>query len=333
MNAHRTRTHGRWLELALAGLVAACSAEPTPSNGSGTGCEPLARVACACPDGSSSGQQTCNAEGSAYSECLGCGMSIELGAGMTAGVGTGGLSGTTGFGPAGEGQGGVMGYAGAMTTGGFPGTGGTAEGGTPSTGGAATGGTAGGMATGGTAGSAGSAGGSAGASGSASSGSDDVPDTPECAAAADWPAEWVAWEEQVLALVNQERAEGNTCGGAYYGPAAALVMNPILRCSARLHSLDMLQRDFFSHTNPDGVGSCERMADLGYRWSAIAENISTYSTPESAVSTWMQSTGHCQNIMSPDLEETGVGYAGDAQEDYWTQTFGTPGGGTTQNCY
>ena len=50
------------------------------------------------------------------------------------------------------------------------------------------------------------------------------------------------------------------------------------------------------------------------------------ATPESVVSGWLQSPGHCANIMNPALRELGVGYAyngNSTYRHYWVQDFGT----------
>src|SRR5690606_30235384 len=85
-------------------------------------------------------------------------------------------------------------------------------------------------------------------------GSPDVPATDRCAAVADWDPEWVQFEEEVLLLVNEFRSAPADCGvEGQFAAAPPLSMNPILRCSARLHSLDMFERNYFEHETPDGV--------------------------------------------------------------------------------
>jgi uncharacterized protein YkwD len=158
-----------------------------------------------------------------------------------------------------------------------------------------------------------------------------VPDTEHCASVQDWDAEWVAFEEEVLALVNASRAQPADCGvEGQFQPAAALTMDPILRCSARLQSLDMFEREFFDHVNPDGVDPFERMSDAGFSGSYLGENIAQgQRTPEDVMADWMESDGHCANIMRPEFTSIGVGFDPGAQtrggkSNFWTQNFGTP---------
>jgi uncharacterized protein YkwD len=128
-------------------------------------------------------------------------------------------------------------------------------------------------------------------------------------------------EADVLELVNEQRAMGAKCGGTIFGPAAPLSEDVLLEEAARAHALDMVERDFFSHENPDGDEMADRVDAVGYAWSALGENIAAgQTTPEDVMASWMNSPGHCSNIMNPDFEEVGIGF----YEDHWTQVFGKP---------
>lgn len=154
----------------------------------------------------------------------------------------------------------------------------------------------------------------------------DVPDNAYCADVADWDPSWVALEEDVLDLVNAERAQGGTCGGDSYAPSDPLEMQPALRCAARVHALDMIDRGFFDHINPDGDGPYERSAYAGYDAMWSGENIAAGSvTAEGVMDQWMNSPGHCSNILFEDFTEIGVGYVpGGPYGTMWVQVFGTP---------
>lgn len=163
---------------------------------------------------------------------------------------------------------------------------------------------------------------SAGSSGPA------VPDNDYCAGVAQWSESEIRFESEVLELVNERRAAGASCGGQAFGAAEPLAMESALLCAARVHSLDMAERGFFGHDNPDGEGPFDRMRRAGYRFSAAGENIAAgQSTPQMVVQGWMDSAGHCRNIMNADYTELGVGYVQtDTAEfsHYWTQVFGEP---------
>ena len=154
----------------------------------------------------------------------------------------------------------------------------------------------------------------------------DVPDNAYCEDVADWDPSYAALEEAVLDLVNEERGVGGTCGSDSYPPSDPLSMVPELRCAARVHALDMIARDFFDHTNPDGDGPYERSTYAGYDAMWSGENIAAGSvTAEGVMGQWMNSPGHCSNILFPDFTEIGVGYTpGGAYGSMWVQVFGSP---------
>lgn len=155
---------------------------------------------------------------------------------------------------------------------------------------------------------------------------DDPPALPQneyCAAVEDWDAAWAQFEQDVLDLVNERRAAGADCDSeGDFAPAGPLTMNGALQCAARNHSMDMAVRGFFSHVNPDGDTPGERISASGYSPSGWGENIAGgYPTPESVVDGWMNSDGHCANIMNGNFTEIGVGYYEGA---YWTLVFARP---------
>ncbi|HLM05075.1 MAG TPA: CAP domain-containing protein [Blastococcus sp.] len=119
-------------------------------------------------------------------------------------------------------------------------------------------------------------------------------------------------EAEVLALVNQERAAAG-CG--------ALAADGALAAVARNHSADMRDRDFFDHTNPDGLDPLERAAAA--RLDARAENIAAGQPDAAAVmDDWMNSAGHRANILDCSLTRLGVGMAEGSGGPWWTQLFG-----------
>lgn len=132
------------------------------------------------------------------------------------------------------------------------------------------------------------------------------------------------FEGQVLTLVNQARAQARTCGTQSFAATTPLAANDALRTAAHNHSQDMAVRNFFDHTNPDGVTFDQRITNAGYSWRAAAENIAAgASTPQDVVAGWLKSSGHCANIMNPIYNDLGVGYyRGGSAGHYWTQDFG-----------
>jgi uncharacterized protein YkwD len=131
------------------------------------------------------------------------------------------------------------------------------------------------------------------------------------APAAPMPTGIPAFEAEVTRLTNIERSK-NGC--------AALRVDPRLQTAAELHSKDMVDRNYFDHTTPDGKGPGDRAAAQGYpNWSG--ENIAQgYPTSAAVVQGWMNSPGHRANILNCQSKATGVGF--DARDNMWTQMFG-----------
>ena len=141
-----------------------------------------------------------------------------------------------------------------------------------------------------------------------------------------WDASWDSFESQVLVLVNQKRAAGATCGGVARPKVAALTLDARLRCAARVQSKDMGTHDFMDHTGSDGSTPWQRMNNAGYAWTQAAENVAAgQATPAAVVDSWMNSPGHCNNLMAEGLTHLGVGYfyaPSSTYKHYWTQDFG-----------
>ena len=150
-----------------------------------------------------------------------------------------------------------------------------------------------------------------------------VPNNNHCQSVGDWSMQWEAMEEEVLRLTNQLRSQGTSCGGEYQPPVGPLVMQRNLRCSSRLHSVDMVERNFFAHTNPSGVDPGTRIEQAGYNWNTYGENIAAgYQTAQQVFDGWHDSPGHCSNMMSDWFTEIGIGYYDTQGYPYWTQNFG-----------
>jgi uncharacterized protein YkwD len=131
----------------------------------------------------------------------------------------------------------------------------------------------------------------------------------------------------VLGLVNQNRWVGANCDGLHFvARRPPLEMDEVLRGVARAHSADMGERHFFDHDNPDHEDPFDRMENAGFTGAEPwGENIAAGSnTAEGVMDQWMNSEGHCKNIMLPDFAVIGIGYVFDPNSElkhYWTQNF------------
>ncbi|MCL4503838.1 MAG: CAP domain-containing protein [Deltaproteobacteria bacterium] len=131
-------------------------------------------------------------------------------------------------------------------------------------------------------------------------------------------------EERIWRFTNAVRRQ--------YGLPAVAESGALSRVS-QAYSDDMIVRHFFSHTNPDGQTAGERLKPFYsgpiYGWG---ENIWEGSNVSAAnpdalarriMDSWMSSSGHRQNILSPNYTHLGVGVAARGPEIRATQLFAT----------
>lgn len=134
--------------------------------------------------------------------------------------------------------------------------------------------------------------------------------------------------KKVLSLVNDARSKARKCGRSEFQAAQPLKLSAILNQTALVHSQDMANKNFFEHMGSDGSKVSDRATRAGYKWRTAGENIAIGAqTPEAVVQGWLNSPGHCANIMSLGFTEMGVAFVVDRKSEagiYWTQVFATP---------
>lgn len=127
-------------------------------------------------------------------------------------------------------------------------------------------------------------------------------------------------KELLLRLINAQRNQGCQCGDKYYPKAPPIVWNDKLETVAQKHSNEMAQRNLLTHTSKNGDDPGKRLRKAGYRWYTYAENVAMgYPDERAVIQSWINSPGHCANIMNPNVKEMGVANRG----KYWTQIFGS----------
>lgn len=128
--------------------------------------------------------------------------------------------------------------------------------------------------------------------------------------------------KKIISLVNKERAKLNI---------APLTENTLLNESAMLKCKDMAERNYWSHTDPQGREPWIFMNQVGYFYYRSGENIA-YGYPDETqlVSGWMGSPTHKDNILDTGFTETGVAscdaenYQGEKQTIVNVHHFGQP---------
>lgn len=113
----------------------------------------------------------------------------------------------------------------------------------------------------------------------------------------------------------------------YHGESV-LTWSDQAAASARLHSQDMADKNYFEHVNLEGLPPSRRMEAQGIEWRMCAENIAAgYDSGLAAYDGWVNSAGHRSNMLSHGLTHLGVGFAFNFNSDYRiysTQNFYTP---------
>jgi uncharacterized protein YkwD len=139
------------------------------------------------------------------------------------------------------------------------------------------------------------------------------------------PCEVPGLREAILQQVNQVRANGYRCGSQSFGSARAVNWNPQLQSAAEAHSQDMAENNYFEHHNRRGQEAADRVDAAGYRWRSVAENIAAGNTSvQDVMKSWLNSAGHCVNIMDPGHQEiavTCVARPGTTYGTYWTMVL------------
>jgi uncharacterized protein YkwD len=91
--------------------------------------------------------------------------------------------------------------------------------------------------------------------------------------AATWPEDLRDDEQRMAQAISQWRAGFARCGNRMAERLPVLDFPAELRCSARLHSFDMVVRGYFDQRDPDGTGPGQRMSLAGFPHTDSAESI------------------------------------------------------------
>ena len=130
----------------------------------------------------------------------------------------------------------------------------------------------------------------------------------------------------MLHAVNNIRQNGYQCGRQQQPQVPDLKWHCDVETAAEDHSDDMADNQFMSHTGSDGSSASDRVSQADYQWVYVAENVAVGADSVGRVMRlWLDSPGHCKNIMSPKAVDFGAGWAtGDNGRRYWTQNFTSP---------
>jgi len=108
---------------------------------------------------------------------------------------------------------------------------------------------------------------------------------------------------QILNIINNARAQNGL---------HLLKQKQALVTVAKSRSSDMANRNYFSHTTPEGKNIYSILIEYGVKYAAAGENIQyasppSWGTPESFFNIWMSSSSHRDNILSSNFSQIGIG--------------------------
>ena len=92
--------------------------------------------------------------------------------------------------------------------------------------------------------------------------------------------------------------------------AAPLVRSQQLDYAAEQKAQDMLARDYWAHTAPDGTEPWHWFMQNGYEYSVAGENLAkNFASAEGVVRAWMDSPSHRENVLDVAYQEVGFATA------------------------
>ena len=123
-------------------------------------------------------------------------------------------------------------------------------------------------------------------------------------------------EQQAVVLMNADRrAQG----------LPDLQVDSKLTNLGEQYAQDMVNRNFFSHTNPEGQTPFDRMKLAGIAYTYAGENIAINQNVSTAETAFMNSPGHRANILNVSYTNVGIGVAYDKSGNvYVVQEFIKP---------
>ncbi len=88
-----------------------------------------------------------------------------------------------------------------------------------------------------------------------------------------------------------------------------LNQNTKLSSSAQKKAQDMLDRQYFEHDSPEGIGVSDLAEDVNYEYIIVGENLARgdFKSASEVVDAWMNSPAHKENILNPKFKEIGIG--------------------------
>lgn len=105
-------------------------------------------------------------------------------------------------------------------------------------------------------------------------------------------------EKEVFDLINKQRTNNGL---------PALKNDSEVQRIARIKAQDMVDNNYFSHNSPTYGSPFDMLKSFKVSYKTAGENIAANSSNSSAVTAWMNSSGHKANIVNSSFNYTGIG--------------------------
>ena len=125
--------------------------------------------------------------------------------------------------------------------------------------------------------------------------------------------------QEIVNLTNQVRQQNGL---------SDLTLNQSLIEAASLKAGDMVAKNYWAHTSPNGITPWSFFQNVGYKYLYAGENLARdFTNSSSVIDAWMNSPTHRDNILSSRYQEIGIAVIHDTFQGQPTtlvvQMFGT----------
>lgn len=105
-------------------------------------------------------------------------------------------------------------------------------------------------------------------------------------------------EKEVFDLINKQRTNNGL---------QPLKEDAEVQKVARIKAQDMVSNNYFAHESPTYGTPFQMLKKFNISYKTVGENIAANSSNSSAVTAWMNSSGHKANILNSNFNYTGIG--------------------------
>lgn len=104
--------------------------------------------------------------------------------------------------------------------------------------------------------------------------------------------------EDLIDLTNQKRQDNGL---------TQLEINPNLTSAAMQKAADMINKNYWAHTSPEGRTPWAFFKEVDYQYLYAGENLARdFLDPQSVINAWMKSPTHRDNILSRRYQDVGI---------------------------